>query len=138
MSASLASNILAKKPKVDNPIQRNDENEAPDVPAIIIPQENEAEVPNFDLHFDLEELDDAPNDDVLNQFLDNFEQLQANANAVAQPAKNPQQALVPMNHQVNVNAPALNIQNVQNNPNKVLPAMYFPGSNVTINYNFGK
>lgn len=160
ISASLTSNILPKKAK------QNDENVAA-VPAnpqqqvaqqIVIndhvqqplpqPVLQEPDQPVFDLQYDLEELDDAPEDDILLKVLQEVEQEnqvqvpQGNA-SVSAPPKNdaivPAPLLpVPVNQLQHSNA-TMNIQNVQNNnPGKFTPAMYFPHSNVTINYNFGK
>lgn len=128
MSGTLASNILPKKVK-------ENETEAKENAPEPIDDNNKV---NFDLQFNLEELDDAPDDDALNKFLDNFE---ANLNNNQAPALQANQ-----NNAVAINVPVppalnqqnMNVQNMQNNPNPFMPAMYFTGSNVTINYNFGK
>lgn len=79
--------------------------------------------------FQIQALDDAPPDDVLLNFLSQFDPVSEN------PPPNP----VPLaaNNVNNIN----NVNNVQNNVNpnqQIVPNMYFEGnSTVTINYHFG-
>lgn len=98
-----------------------------------------------DPQFVIEELN-APIDPLLENFLKMFDPVMqqeaapnANQEQVATlPAPQPPMPLqeVQNNQQHTVNMSVNNVQNF--NPNRVLPAMYFPQSNVTINYNFGK
>lgn len=153
MCAELAANILPKVPK-----RKADE-------TISIPPKDLAHVPqqaenNFinipldnndnnannqpEMQLILEELN-APIDPQLENFLKNFDPVQApdvqpqNPQPIANPLHPPNQLrpvlppppLAPQQLNMNVN-------NIQNNPNRFMPAMYFPSSNVTINYNFGK
>lgn len=153
MSSTLASSLLPKKP--DNatvstpppPQQQNNQlQQQAEEPIIQIQLDNppEPEVPNFDLQFGLEEMDDAQDNSALVQLLETLEkqnaplqqpqQLQpalAQLPAVPQVPKN---VLVPINQNMNIQ----NVQNNNVNPNRLMPAMYFPGSTVTINYNFNK
>lgn len=100
---------------------------APEVPTEQ-PQnvQNQENLPN--IQYDLQALDDAPADDVLIKFLEQFDPVTENP-----PIASEQQPLAPT---MNIN----NVQNVQNNESaqRVIPNMYFGGhSTVTINYNFG-
>ena len=87
------------------------------------------------LTFDLNAVDLFPmdgNDDVLLNFLNVNLDLD---NAI----QHAQQANTPSISEINVTPNVQNVQNVQNfatNLPSVIPKMYFPGSNVTINYNF--
>lgn len=146
MSEILAQNILPKPVQKDAtatpkiPLQNQDQNQL-QLPQLL-PNIAEDEQPNFDLQFSLEELDDPEGDDALNKFLDQYEnQLQVATIPQAQqqnllPPANPTPKQMSTPNQM-ANA-TMNIQNVQNNPGKFMPAMYFPNSNVTINYNFTK
>lgn len=93
-------------------------------PAPTVPQEN---VENT-LEFDIQAVPEEPNDDMLINFLAQFDPVTENP---------PAQPLMPINVQNNNN-----VNNVQNNVNpnqQVIPNMYFGGnSTVTINYNFNK
>lgn len=96
--------------------------------AVQNPGEESQDLPNFQL----EDLDDAPPEDILLQFLSQFDPVTENPPANPQPA----QALQPSNKTMNIN----NVNNVQNvlANQRMVPNMFFKGnSNVTINYNFG-
>lgn len=114
---------VSKRPEENSPSSAaNHQNEDPVVPKE--PQQN-------DMQFQLEDIDDAPPDDVLIQFLNQFDPVTENP----PPQPIPPQPLQPSNT-MNVN----NVSNVQNilGNQKMLPTMFFGGnSNVTINYNFG-
>lgn len=139
MCSELATNILPKQP-------RKPADSTPPATISVPPPENakQAELPHNpddqeNMQFVLEELN-APIDSVLENFL---AQLDAQHNQPPQPQPVAVPNTAPLNEVQNVPAPQptlnMNVQNVQNiNPNKILPAMYFPQSNVTINYNFGK
>lgn len=96
-------------------------------------QQNEAQ-------FDLQPLDNTPPDDVLLNFLQQFDPVTEQPPPNLAPMYQPQvlQPIPPpvANNLMNTN----NVQNVQNvaNPNhNMMPNMYFGGhSSVTINYNF--
>ena len=122
MCDALADPIVPKIPKKSTiqPI-KSETAAVPDPPPPI----------NFDLNaVDLFPMDD--NDDALLNFLNANPDLD---NAI-QPA---QQENTPSTSGINVTPNVQNVQNVQNfatNLPSVIPKMYFPGSNVTINYNF--
>lgn len=87
----------------------------------------------------LEEIDDAPNDDILINLLNQLESQQAQQQMPPPPVQvlptEPLQQVLP-NNTMNIS----NVSNVQNvNANhRMMPSMYFGGhSNVVINYNFG-
>lgn len=103
------------------------------------------------VNFDLLEFD-AEDDDLLEQFLAKNEKIldldhHNQSENVLVPAENPgtsaQMPAVQAQPGETPPAPPLqSVQNVQNYASKlhmlVIPKMYFPGSHVTINYNFGK
>lgn len=137
VSQHLADNILPKKPKPNESISKPPENPENAVIEIQLDQEN-ITPPADNMQFQLEVLDDAPPDEVLSNFLAQFD-------PPVQPSSpqqnlNPPQVLNPVPlvpNQIANNT--MNIKNVHNvNPNQLVPAMVFPNSNVTINYNFGK
>lgn len=144
----LAQPILPKKPKMSEPtatVSKPPDNEAEDIIEVQLdpPQnENLPVQPQENLEFQLQLLDDAPPDEQLINFLNQFEE--ANLQQENQQVPKPQPPTeapeaIPLqqiqNHQKNV---AMNIKNIQNvNPMQMVPAMLFPHSNVTINCNFG-
>lgn len=147
LSGTLSSIINAKEAKLETPEKLavkaptatvskppDVENSAPENPNP--PAKNQPE-------FEFEALDNAPPDDVLIQFLSQFDQPANLPNAppnVPLPAPVPVQAPQPLqpNHTMNIQQNVKNVQNMQNVPRMPPPAMYFGGnSTVTINYNFG-
>lgn len=134
MSDYLGETIAPKKPKNDNipatiskPPETNQENQN-------TPPENDGN----NIQFELAALDDAPPDDVLLKFLQQFDPITEdppqNLAIPDKPAPELAEVLALMNTR--------NIQNVSNVQNvvpnqKILPHMYFGGnSTLTINYNF--
>lgn len=100
---------------------------------------------NVEYKYEPVEFDEEPVDDVLINFLNQFDPLPTPAtpnteapNAINVPVPVPVVA-APNQVQALANNNMLNIQQVQNvNPGQKMPVLYFPNSNVTINYNFGK
>lgn len=144
MSEYLADNMLPKKAKADptqkftfkskaaetisKPPEQNPEPK-PEPPEAVAVQDQQQPA----VEFAIEPLDDAPPDDILINFLNAFEQPANNEVALPQA---PQNVLQPVGNN-NSNNKTMNIQSVQQvTPNKIVPAMYFPNSNVTINYHF--
>lgn len=151
MANTLCQNVQpAKVPKLDAPqfkfkkIAPATVSQPPPEPANqVIPQQ---EIPadangnngnnnnNDQIQFQLQDLDDAPPDDILINFLNQFDPVTEN------PPPAPHQPEIPPNAPI---LPQMNIQNVSNVQNnqgvqRLIPNMYFGGnSNVTINYNFG-
>ena len=112
--------------KTDVKTDGNKENSLQEVPNIKDIKDN---LPNFQLQpmEDFETIDDNILRDLLN---DDFNDVTAN-NAVTVPPQNTQIATPTINNQVNtINMPSQNLPK--------LPIMYFPHSNVTINYNIQK
>lgn len=101
----------------------------PTMQVIQLDAENNEENQPENMEFQLQALDDAPPDDVLINFLSQFDPV---------PAPQQQPHLQPLAHNNTMNISNVkNVQNVQDNQPK-LPNMYFGGnSTVTINYNFG-
>lgn len=92
------------------------------------------------INFDLQPLDNTPTDDVLLNFLQQFDPVTENppANPQAMQPQVLQEIPLPVaNNLMNINN-IHNVQNVANPHQNILPNMYFGGhSSVTINYNFG-
>ncbi len=106
MSDALADKIVPKQSRMEETTTGNEEND-------LNFQDNVLELVSVD------EL----NDDILSKFLDKMEKVLASENAIT-PKEQPMQPI-----------------NVMNTVNQVgnrmpIPQMYFPNSNVTINYNF--
>lgn len=168
MCGTLADNILPKQPQTTQKFQFKSikpvealgklpkrEEPAPEVnslaPAPNLPQ-------NVNYEYETFPINEEPSDDVLINFLRQFDapdehnSVQANQENI-QPVNVPvpqqrQNPIVPL-HELQPANPTppqqianntMNIQqNVQNvNPNQRMPVLYFPGSNVMINYNFAK
>lgn len=135
MCGTLADTILPKKPK-ESPNKFTFKSKKPAETISKSPEKNplqevdnnlQVAVPANNMEFNLEALDDAPNGDVLVQFLTKFEALEGQNVMPEQAVQVPQPPV----------AQAMNIQNIQNvNPNNQMPTLYFPNSTVTINYNF--
>lgn len=136
MSNELANNILPKVPKKEDiPAaaggpEPQEPPQDPTVQILQLPDESNVEVV-------LEEIDDAPIDPMLENFLSQFDNPPQPAN---QPALGSAQAPVPQPLQQLQNLPGnaqnlqMNVNNVQNiNPAHFLPNMLFPNINVTIN-----
>ena len=114
--------------------QRSIPSEAPSKPPEINNIVND--LPNFELNA-LEDLDTI-DDKILQEIMIEFE---ANSNKQNSENKNPNVVapLVPTcNTQVNQQQIDTQINTINQMPLQRMPAMYFPNSNVTINYNFGK
>lgn len=145
MSKTLAENILVKKPNNFNfkpikpaasaTVSKPPQNAEPMIEVPLDEPENIEPQPQANVEIQLQALDDAPPDEVLINFLNAFE-AQNVPNAAPPAVLNQQQP--PAIAKVNNNT--MNVQNVQQQvlPNGLMPAMLFPNSNVTINYNFGK
>lgn len=143
MSGFLASNIQAKEPKIDTPkftfksaptatVSKPGENETVPPPQVPNPAINEAQNPQFEI----QALDDAPPDDVLLQFLSQFDPAENPPANIGPPIPVPVQAPQPLQQNQNtMNIQNVsNVQNVQQIPRMPAPAMYFGGnSTVTIN-----
>lgn len=149
MRGHLANEMMHKVPKMDTQqkyhfkaIPSATVSKPPeDQPVQQAQAENAAPQPEPVVEFQIEPFDDAPSDDVLINFLNAFEMPQNNpVQNDLQNAPLPHQPTVPNVLQpVATNNNTMNIQNVKNvAPNQAVPAMYFPNSNVTINYHFNK
>lgn len=146
MSGTLANNILTKKPRIDNQfnfrpirpaatVSKAPDNAEPvieiplDEPENIPPPSASEAAPNVEIQ--LEALDDAPPDEQLMNFRQVFDPVNVQNVPSVQPNKEETIEKVANN--------TINIQNVQQvMPHGMLPAMLFPNSNITINYNFSK
>lgn len=142
----LATNILPKTPKraptatISAP-PTEQENRKKEESVIIQLDENvQPEIPP-EVQYIIKELN-APMDPTLENFLKSFDPVAAenttenSANQQMQPMPLQQVQNKPQNQQQSVNMSVNNVQNF--NPNRIMPAMYFPQSNVTINHNFSK
>lgn len=131
MAEELHQIIKPKALKTSQPTATVSKAPEEDVPQ---PAEKEDDKQNENnIQFQLEELDDAPPDDVLLQFLNQFDPITENPPANVGPSA-PVEPLQP-NNTMNIS----NVQNVQNvlANQRMIPNMYFGGhSTVTINYNF--
>ena len=130
MFDSLTDAMLPKEKKI-----KHQSNKSPAEFDIVDVKQN---LPNFDL----QEIDDFEtiNDTLLAQILDEQDKENPNNNTDNSNNNNNQiqpsvPKQVPMQQNSQFNTQVIN-QNIP--PNFRLPAMYFPHSNVTINYNFGK
>ena len=85
-------------------------------------------------NFDLLELTNTDDDELLSKYLDE------NDSILKEHFSNCDNSTKPTTSNITSVVESRNITNVQNvNPNiPILPRMFFPNSNVTINYNFGK
>lgn len=103
-------------------------------------------VPNMQFDLQAVQLNEEPVDDALINFLNQFDPITEQPPPAAAPAtptapqgnENAVQVPVPVQNQMqSIANHTMNIQTVQNvNPNQKIPMLYFPNSNVTINYNF--
>lgn len=167
MSGTLATNILPKVTpsankftfKSTKPAETASKPPPEDAPVVNMVQDNIPINPPENVQYEYQALDinAEPVDDMLIAYLSQFDEPnqqqvsppEANVLAPQQIQQQPQQHVIPpiLPQQQMASNPiqavannTMNIQhNIQNvNPGQRMPVLYFPGSNVTINYNFGK
>ena len=125
ISDELAINILRKVPKMNENSVKSESAVTPNVPI----------QPNFDLNnMELFPMDNE-DDYILINFLNqnpNIDSQEPNTTGVLVPTMEKKQDIQP-----NITTNSVhNVQNIAQNVPAFLPRMYFPGSIVTINYNF--
>ena len=130
MSDTLATSIIAKAPKITEPSVKSEAASTPVQPG----------PPNFDLNaMDLFPIEDN-DDDILINFINANPNLENSLLPVQQQRDIPSPPVpAPQQADMNIQKSIQNVQNVQSyaaNLPSVIPKMYFPGSNITINYNF--